>query len=344
MKTRIGVIGTGYISRIHTLAVQKCAQAELTTVMDIQPEQMKKFAFEFNIPYQYSDFDLLVKESGVDAIVIGVPNIYHAPMTIAALEAGISVLVEKPMAVSPEEGEIMVAASRKVESLGVQLMVAHCWRFDNEVQWLRQQVDAGSLGDVIRTKGYGVHAQWGPVGWFTQKKYAGGGALADMGIHAIDTARYLLGDPRPLSVYARIGIHYGKYDVDDTDVLIVNWENGAYSYIEAGWWQPHTDFPEAGTQLFGTKGYGQVFPTFLDPYIPAQPAKERINSGFPITRPEHCEQGMYDRQMEYFIDCIQKKTTPIPGGQEGLTNLRIMAAAFESAKTGSVEELILKKK
>jgi predicted dehydrogenase len=77
------------------------------------------------------------------------------------------------------------------------------------------------LGNVIRTTGYGIHTHWGPSGWFTQQQYAGGGALADMGIHAIDTVRFLLGDPDPRSVYAKIGTHSGNYDVDDTAVLMI---------------------------------------------------------------------------------------------------------------------------
>ena len=109
-------------------------------------------------------------------------------------------------------------------------------RFDQDVLWLKEQ--SSRLGKIIRTKGYGVHTHWGPSGWFTQKKLAGSGALADMGIHALDTVRFLLGDPRPVSVYAKLGSHYGDYDVDDTGLLLVEWENGAASYIESGWWQP----------------------------------------------------------------------------------------------------------
>jgi predicted dehydrogenase len=93
---------------------------------------------------------------------------------------------------------------------------------------------------------------------------AGGGAIADMGIHAVDTARFLLGDPQPVSVYARIGTHYGDLDVDDTGILVVNWNGGTTSCIEAGWWQPHADGPQAATQLYGTAGFGRIFPSYLE--------------------------------------------------------------------------------
>ena len=85
-----------------------------------------------------------------------------------------------------------------------------------------------------------------------------------MGIHALDTARFLLGDPQPVSVYARIGTYYKDFDVDDTGLLIVNWDNGAVSYIESGWWQPHSDGAEAATQFYGSRGFAQLFPTLLE--------------------------------------------------------------------------------
>jgi predicted dehydrogenase len=174
-------------------------------------------------------------------------------------------------------------------------MVAHCWRFDAEVLWLKSQVS--KLGQIIRTKGYGVHTHWGPSGWFTQQQLAGGGAMADMGIHALDTARFLLDDPQPVSVYARIGTYYKDYDVDDTGVIIVNWDNGVVSYIESGWWQPHSDGPEAATQLYGTHGFGQLFPTLLEMSNVMEAKLDVIKPGFAFPRAEHCPQSMYDIQM-----------------------------------------------
>jgi len=195
------------------------------------------------------------------------------------------------------------------------------------------------LGKIIRTKGYGVHTHWGPSGWFTQKQFAGGGALADMGIHALDTARFLLGDPKPVTVYAKIGTHYKNFDVDDTGVIIVEWDNGATSYIESGWWQPHSDGPEAGTQLYGTLGFGQVFPTQLElPNVKTQKL-DIIKSGFKFPRKEHCPQSMYDAQMAYFIHCIRQNKTPIPGGLEGLMNMKVIDAAYKSSRTGKVVEI-----
>jgi predicted dehydrogenase len=270
----------------------------------------------------------------VDALIVGTPNYLHAPQTMAALNAGMHVMVEKPMAMNAQEAEQMCEAAEKS---GALLMVAHCWRFDRDVLWLKEQ--SKRLVRIIRTKGRGVHTHWGPSGWFTQKEFAGGGAMADMGIHALDTVCFLLGDPKPVTVYAKIGTYYKNFDVDDTGVVIVEWKNGAISYFESGWWQPHADRPEAATQLYGTHGFGQLFPTRLELPNGQENKIDVIDSGFPFPRESHTPQSMYDTQLKYFVECIERNQTPNPGGREGLMNMKVMDAVYESSRTRNVVEI-----
>ena len=331
---KLAFTGAGYIINIHAKAAQAQKDVELAAVVEKYSDKAAALAKKFGIKNQYETVEQLLKAGGVDALVIGTPNFLHAPQAIAALKAGVHVLVEKPMAMNAREAEKMMEVSMKN---GATLMVAHCWRFDPDVLWLQAQ--SKKLGRIIRTEGYGVHAHWGPSGWFTQKKLAGGGALADMGIHALDTARFLLGDPKPVSVYAKIGTHYKDFDVDDTGVILVEWDNGATSYIESGWWQPHMDGSEAATQLYGTQGFGQLFPTQLElPNVKKQKI-DLVKSGFKFPRKEHCPQSMYDAQMAYFLDCIRRKKTPVPGGLEGLMNMKVVDAAYQSARIGQVVEV-----
>jgi predicted dehydrogenase len=336
MSLRIAFTGTGYISKIHARAARGLPEVEVVAVVNHRPESMAAFAAEFGIPRQYGSVEELLRDGEVEVLSVNTPNYLHAPQTIAALRAGVHVMVEKPMAMNAAEAAEMVSASEESGSL---LMVAHCWRFDPEAQWLRQQAEEGRIGSVIRTKGYGVHVNWGPAGWFVQKRYAGGGAMADMGIHAIDTTRYLIGDPRPASVYAKIGTYYKDFDVDDTGVIIVNWDNGVTSYMESGWWQPYSDGREASVQLYGTTGMGQLFPTGL--LLPGRDAwqVQKVDAGFPAVRDPHMPQSLYDAQLAYFVACIQSGRTPSPGGAEGLTNMQIVDAAYESARTGQVVAL-----
>lgn len=331
---RIAFAGAGNIINVHARAASAQTDVELAAVVEKFPDKAAALARKFRIKNQYETVEQLLKAGGVDALVVGTPNFLHAPQAIAALKAGLHVMVEKPMAMDTRQAEKMLEASAKS---GATLMVAHCWRFDEDVLWLKRE--SKKLGKIVRTKGISVHTHWGPAGWFTQRQFAGGGALADMGIHALDTARFLLGNPQPVSVYAKIGTHYKDFDVDDTGVILVEWDNGATSYIESGWWQPHADGPEAATQLYGTQGYGQLFPTHLElPNVQTQKL-ERIKSGFKFPRREHCPQSMYDAQMAYFVECVRKNKTPVPGGLEGLANMKVVDAAYKSSRTGKAVKI-----
>jgi len=333
MALRIAFAGTGYISKIHAQAAQNL-DLELAAVVNHKIDSMVEFGKRFRITRQYESVDALLKDRNVDALVVSTPNYLHAPQAIAALKAGVHVIVEKPMAMKADEAEQICEAA---ERSGTLLMVAHCWRFDPDVLWLKEQ--SPKLGKIIRTKGYGVHTNWGPGGWFTQKQFAGGGAMADMGIHALDTARFLLDDPNPVQVYAKLGTYYKDFDVDDTGVIIVERDNGAISYFESGWWQPHTDGPEAATQLYGTLGFGQIFPAKLEIPTGQDRKMDVIDSGLPFPRQKHAPQSLYDSQLKYFVECIMTNEIPNPGGIEGLINIKVVDAAYESARTGKVVEI-----
>ena len=330
---KIAFAGTGYINKVHARSAQVCG-LELVAVVNHKAESMVAFGNEFGIARQYKDMESMLKDGHIDALVVSTPNYLHSPQTIAALNAGIHVMVEKPMAMNTTEAEKMYEAS---ERTGATLMVAHCWRFDQDVLWLKSQLE--KLGKIIRTKGIGVHTHWGPSGWFTKKEYAGGGAMADMGIHALDTVRFLLGDPKPISVYAKMGTYYKDFDVDDTGIIIVEWDNGATSFIESGWWQPHADGPEAATQLYGTEGFGQLFPTRLEILNKKEEKVDITESGFEFPRQEHCPQSLYDTQLKYFIKCIETNQAPNPGGLEGIANMKVIDAAYESSHTGKAVDI-----
>lgn len=333
---RLAFAGTGYIAQIHAQAAQQIPEVALAAAVNPAPELRQPFVERFQVPREFASVEDLLQAQAADALVICTPNALHAPQAVAALRAGVHVLVEKPMALNAAQAGEMIEASQES---GASLMIAHCWRFDEEVQWLRRQVEAGRLGRIVRTKGYGVHVWWGPSGWFSDPELAGGGALVDMGVHALDTARYLLGDPLPVRVYARLGTHYQAAAVDDTGLLLVSWDNGTESYIESGWWQPHSDGPEAATQLYGTAGFGQLFPTYLEfPDVPKQ-RLETIQSGYVHPREPHCLQSMYDAQLAHFVDCLREQRPPRPDGRDGWINQRLLDAAYQSARSGQAVEL-----
>jgi len=327
-KIGVAVIGCGFIGVYHARAVLACKNAELVGALSRTDASLEKFAQQIPVPFATTNIEELAAHPGVDAVVIGTPNRFHAPQAIRMLRAGKHVLLEKPMAMNAAEARKI---HRTARDHGLRLQIGHNWRYDVEAIYLKEVIRKGTLGKIVKTKGYGIHLNWGPAGWFTKRAEAGGGALIDMGVHAIDTASFLLGDPAPVSVYAKIGTHYGSYDVDDTGVVLVEWEGGAVSLIESGWWHPHMDGLEAATQVFGTQGYARILPTELKIAVGAVPGTFRPE--FP-PRADHCEQPMYDRQMDAFVRSVLQGTPTHPDGEHGVTIMRILDACYRSSQTG----------
>jgi predicted dehydrogenase len=307
---KVALFGCGWIQDFHARGVLACGH-EVVAVANHREETARAFAERHSIPRVTTDWESLANDPDLDAVIVGTPNALHAPQAIAALSAGKHVLVEKPMATSVAECDAMIAASK---GTGAALMVAHCWRFHPDVRAMRDRIATGQLGVIVKTRGYGVHAGWGPSGWFVDRSLAGGGALPDMGVHAIDTARFLLGDPDPTRVCATIGTRYGDYGVDDDGILLISWSQGTNSIVESGWWQPHKEGLEAETEVYGTGGYARIFP------------REEPSEDY-----EHGTQPMYTAQMLEFLRGVEAGGVPRPTGEDGRVVIEIVEQAYDSA-------------
>ena len=308
--TRVALFGCGWIQDFHARGVLAHGD-ELVAVANHREASAREFAERHGIARVTTDWEALAADPEVEAAVVATPNVLHAPQAIALLRNGKHVIVEKPMATSVTACDDMIAASRDG---GALLMVAHCCRFRDEVLAMRERIVAGELGEIVKTRGYGVHEKWGPSGWFTDPGLAGGGALVDMGVHAIDTARFLLGDPQPVRVCATVGTRYGDYEVDDDGILLITWDDGTNSIVESGWWQPHLAGLEADTEVYGTGGYDRIW---------------HFTEGPPGY--EHCAQAMYSAQMAAFLDAAARGQQPRPSGEDGLVVMRVVDEAYRSA-------------
>jgi predicted dehydrogenase len=310
--TRVALVGSGFAQNVHARAVQEQPTGELVAVANWREPSAKALAERYDIPRVTTDWQEIVSAPDVDAAVVATPNALHAPQAVALLRSGKHVMVEKPMAMNVAECDEMIEASR---DSGAFLMVAHCWRFRQEVRAMRDRIAAREFGEVVKTRGYGVHANWGPSGWFVDPALAGGGALVDMGVHAIDTARFLLGDPLPARICATVGTRYGDYTVDDDGILLISWSSGVSSIVESGWWHPHAGGLEADTEVFGTEGYARIW----DPEPPSEDY-------------EHGSQPMYTAQMAEFLDAIAEGRQPRPSGEDGRVVMQIVEEAYRSAR------------
>lgn len=316
MTLRIALLGHGFIGDLHTRAARQ-AGAEVVVVAGRDRDRAAAFADRHGIARCTDDWRQAVDADDVDAVVIGTPNALHHAQALAAVAAGRHLLIDKPMATTVQEATAIRDAAAAADRV---VCVGHMWRYRDEVVALRSRIESGDLGVVVRTRGYGIHAGWGPSGWFTDPAQSGGGALIDMGIHAIDTARFLLGDPVACRVVASVGRHHGDYDdrIDDDGVVLIDWAGGARSVVESGWWQPVLDGVEAETEVYGTAGHASIWPMFTR----ASP---------PPPDYDHCSLPMYTAQMADFVACCRSGATPVASAEVGIEALRIVSAAYESA-------------
>ena len=154
----LALFGCGWIQDFHARAVADLG-GTVAVVANHREETAAAFAERHGIGRVTTDWRAVAADPTIDAVVIGTPNALHAPQSITALEAGRHVLVEKPMALTLAECDDMIAAAARS---GSALMVAHCWRFHTDVRAVHDRIAAGELGEIVKTRGYGVHAGWGP--------------------------------------------------------------------------------------------------------------------------------------------------------------------------------------
>ena len=296
---RIALFGSGWIMDFHARGVIEHPGGELVAAANWREASLRSLAERHGIPRITTDWRELVSDPEVDAVIIA---------CLAVSKLGLVQIPRARPRAAPAPMNAAAAAS------GKRLMVAHCWRFHDDVRALRARIAGGELGEITKTRGYGVHAGWGPSGWFTDPELAGGGALLDMGVHAIDTVRFLLGDPALESVCARIATRYGDYAVDDDGVLLIGWANGTSSLVESGWWHPHLAGLEADTEVYGTAGYARIWDFTEGP------------EGY-----EHCAQPMYSAQVAEFIDAVSEGRQPRPSGEDGAVVMDAVDRAYRSA-------------
>lgn len=195
MIPRLGFVGLGWIGAMRLEAVAAAGLAEVAALCEPAPQRLEETARAYPRAKTFSDLDAMLGRAGdlgLDGVVIATPNALHAPQALAALDRGLSVFCQKPLALNAREAREMVAAARRADRL---LGVDYSYRFTDGARELRRAVEAGELGRVFSVDTV-FHNAYGPdKPWCFDPRLAGGGALMDLGVHLIDLVLWLLGDP-----------------------------------------------------------------------------------------------------------------------------------------------------
>ncbi|MEH7010172.1 Gfo/Idh/MocA family oxidoreductase [Neobacillus niacini] len=269
-KLRIGIIGVGGIAQGRHIPafLQLNDICEITALSDVNIERAQETAEKYNISHVFADYHEVFSE--VDAVCICTPNKFHAEITIAAFEAGVHVLCEKPMALSAEECEAMVMASKKADKV---LAIAYHYRFMTAAQAAKKAMQEVGTPLVIRVQA--LRRRKVP-GWgvFTNKDLQGGGSLIDYGCHLLDLALWLMGNPKHLTVTGTAyntlskmpdqvnqwgSFNHETFNVDDHVTAYIQFESGASMLFETSWAANIKDDAEH-LSISGVDGGLSVFP------------------------------------------------------------------------------------
>ena len=205
---RVGVIGAGGIGLEHLKSLRQCPEAIIAGVAEASLERLEQAARKYSIRQHYRDYTKLLADPSIDAVTIALPNHLHAPVALAALRANKHVFLEKPMAMNAAEAARVVRlAARRNRTL----MVGHNFRFHSDTIAARALLRRGDLGSVYHARAFWLRQRGIPrIGsWFTQKRLAGGGCVADIGVHMLDTCLHVLGDFDVITVSAQTHARFG---------------------------------------------------------------------------------------------------------------------------------------
>ncbi|MCL1964140.1 MAG: Gfo/Idh/MocA family oxidoreductase [Firmicutes bacterium] len=347
MKTiKAGVIGAGTISQAHLDAYQKNPHVEIVSLCDLNEALLRQRGRAYSVSRLYTDYKEMLAREHLDAVSVCTWNSEHAPCTIAALEAGANVLCEKPMAISAREARKMEEAA---ERCGKLLMIGFVRRFGNDTELLKAFIEKGDFGEIYHAKATYLRRKGNPGGWFGDKSRSGGGPLIDLGVHVIDMTRYLMGNPKPASVYgatfrklfarenikskpgyvAASATDHDICDVEDFATAMIRYENGAVVNVDASF-SLNIKEDIGRVELFGTKAGAKLEPE-LDIFGEWNGHMTNVTLATPTAL---SFDGLFYKEIDHFVDCVRERAPCRNPAEDGVMIMRILDAIYESARAG----------
>ena len=343
-KLKVGVIGVGGIARSHMPGWAMSEDAEVVAGSDLSEPMLQKWGVEYGVTKLVAKSDDLIDDPSIDIIDICTPNNYHAPLAIAALNAGKHVICEKPLAPHPADIQKMIAAR---DSSGKTLMTAQHFRFSGSAKAMKTELDTGVLGKIYHARSWMLRRAAAPVRpGFILKEHATGGACIDIGVHILDLTLWFMGNPKPVSVtgVARTELAHKEgafsiwggaipqqMNVEEFSSAFVRFENGATLILEVSWLLNH-DTPTEDMQmwLYGTDG-GSHWPKceiYQSNYATQQLYNRALQVKKDINEP-HAQECI-----EFAKAVAEGAPSPVPA-EHSLQVLTILDGVYRSQETAS---------
>lgn len=343
---KLGVIGVGGMGSLHVRDIAGMPNVQLAAVCDIQPERASRIGEQYSVK-AYTDYQEMLEKAELDGVVIATPHYDHTPISIAALEKGIHVLVEKPIAVHVNDARKMLKAYRAAKSRKPELVFAIMFQNRTYGYWqkIKDLIDSGELGRLIRatwiiTSWFRSQFYYDNGGWRATWKGEGGGVLLNQCPHNLDIYQWLCGMPKRVSGFASIG-KYHHIEVEDEVTAYFEYENGMVGhFITTTAESPGTDRLE----IVGEKGKlvmenGKILfyrnrSSMLE-FIKTSPSGFDQVENWLIDVPyiKHTEIG-HRIVIENFANAIRSQIPLIAPAEEGIKSLEIGNAIMLSSFQG----------
>jgi predicted dehydrogenase len=328
---RVAIMGLGSYGNRVAEAMLACTKAKLTGVISGTPSKIKDWQSKYNIPdancYNYENFDRIKDNPDIDAVYVITPNGLHHDQVIRVAKAGKHAICEKPMAVNAKEGAEMVEACKKAN---VKLLVGYRMHFEAKTLEVIRMRKAGELGKILFFQGQCGFTIGDPTQWRLNKKLSGGGSMMDIGIYAINGARYMVGEEPTwvTAVETKTNFEKFKEGVDETIQFEFGFPGGAVASCLSTYNMNNLD----RFFLNGTEGFAE-----MQPSTGYGPIEGRTNKG-PLTQPHVTHQTVQMDEMAAIIFENKQHVVPVDG-EEGLKDLKIIDAIYLAAKTGKKVDL-----
>ncbi len=322
-KIGVGVIGCGAIAnRAHLPTYRSLPDTQLIAVSDIDEKKVKSVARQFNAQ-PYTDYNLLLDRDDIDAVSICTPPSFHAEIAVKAAERNKHILCEKPISITLDDANQMIQVVKKNNRI---LMIGHHLRFQDNLIKLKEHVEDKSLGEIVMIKSHwlGKSALFG--GWRTQSDYykkrqLGGDVLLNYGTHVTDLVQWLSGDVE--EVYANTDIYGAKPDIQvhDRANILLRFENGVIGDLSFGYFP----YEEHWIEVIGKRG--RIICDLFNNAMDVRYGSRSVKTTF-----KQMKNG-WIREIEHFVECIQKNMQPQVTGEDGKKALEMVLAAYESQET-----------
>jgi predicted dehydrogenase len=324
-KTRVAVIGLGSVAQlVHLPNLVKIKNAEITALAEVNKNRLNSVADKYEIIKRYSDYTQLLKNEGIDAVIIATPTHLHKQIAIDCLTAGKDVLVEKPLARNSTEGIEVIECAKKYKR---KLMVGMNLRYRPDSMLIRSLIDAGEIGEPFYIKCGWIRKQSSSEKWFSKREEAGGGVILDLGVNLIDLALWLADYPKAISISTKNYYHNSK-NLEDTSISLIRCENSVTINIEVSW-----NLAELKdtfyTNVYGVKGSIGANPFKLIKVLD----DEQIDLGSTfVETPTEAFKKSYLNELKSFIGAIRGLNPVFSSGEEALQLLKIAESMYLSAK------------